>query len=380
MLKIINQYSLDGILLGSFKDKNEASKLTSIHSDSIMSCCKGKYKTAGGFIFRFEGDNFKLENYSEGDIVCKICNSNETVRSFAGHLRWVHPGIKTEDYVKQYGEFRPKKIKINSTKNQSEFKCELCNEKMMHNRQLMYHITKKHKDVSKEDYIIKYFYNNKVPLCKCGCGDRTELLLHGKDYKDNISYARDYIKGHWDWVKPGYMIHSKITKDLMKEKAKQRIQKEIETQGFASFHNPELLEERRIIRKNNSLDHLESKYEVTIVNREEIEKTSEIGNIFNIKCNKCSNKWVQRSTSFRCGVCDPILIGTSNEEMELINFIKENTDRDLIFHSKNIITPYEFDIYIPSLNLAIEYNGLYWHSELFKDKQYHLNKRRQVGS
>jgi hypothetical protein len=35
------------------------------------------------------------------------------------------------------------------------------------------------------------------------------------------------------------------------------------------------------------------------------------------------------------------------------------------------------DIYIPEFKLAIEFNGLYWHSELFKDKQYHYNKWKQ---
>ena len=32
------------------------------------------------------------------------------------------------------------------------------------------------------------------------------------------------------------------------------------------------------------------------------------------------------------------------------------------------------DIYIPSKNIAIEYYGIYWHSELYVDKDYHLNK------
>jgi hypothetical protein len=42
---------------------------------------------------------------------------------------------------------------------------------------------------------------------------------------------------------------------------------------------------------------------------------------------------------------------------------------------KKIIKPYEIDIYIPSLKLGIEYNGLYWHSEeQGKDKNYHLKK------
>lgn len=34
----------------------------------------------------------------------------------------------------------------------------------------------------------------------------------------------------------------------------------------------------------------------------------------------------------------------------------------------------ELDIYLPEHKLAIEHNGLYWHSEKFCDKNYHINK------
>src|SRR5690606_3197267 len=39
-----------------------------------------------------------------------------------------------------------------------------------------------------------------------------------------------------------------------------------------------------------------------------------------------------------------------------------------------VIPPLELDIYIPEKKLAIELNGVYWHSSKFKDKNYHLNK------
>lgn len=42
---------------------------------------------------------------------------------------------------------------------------------------------------------------------------------------------------------------------------------------------------------------------------------------------------------------------------------------------RKLISPYELDIYIPDYNIAIEYNGLYYHSELNgKDEKYHINK------
>ena len=42
---------------------------------------------------------------------------------------------------------------------------------------------------------------------------------------------------------------------------------------------------------------------------------------------------------------------------------------------KNLINRTELDIYIPSKNIAIEYNGLYWHSEQIRSNtQYHYDK------
>lgn len=44
-------------------------------------------------------------------------------------------------------------------------------------------------------------------------------------------------------------------------------------------------------------------------------------------------------------------------------------------NNRTLIAPYELDIVIPSHNLAIEYCGLYWHSEqLGKDRNYHKTK------
>ena len=50
---------------------------------------------------------------------------------------------------------------------------------------------------------------------------------------------------------------------------------------------------------------------------------------------------------------------------------------NIIKNSRSIISPLELDFYMPDDNLAIEINGLYWHSELYGiNKNYHLNKTR----
>ena len=61
-------------------------------------------------------------------------------------------------------------------------------------------------------------------------------------------------------------------------------------------------------------------------------------------------------------------------EDKIVSFCKEYFP-NLIHNTRRIISPYELDIYIPEKKLAIEFNGLYWHSEAAgKDKYYHQNK------
>jgi len=74
-----------------------------------------------------------------------------------------------------------------------------------------------------------------------------------------------------------------------------------------------------------------------------------------------------------CPSCSVML---SRGEEEIYNFIsnligKENVER----RNRNILDGKEIDIYIPSLKMGIEYNGIVWHSEKFnKGKYYHLEK------
>ena len=67
---------------------------------------------------------------------------------------------------------------------------------------------------------------------------------------------------------------------------------------------------------------------------------------------------------------------TSKLEKEVSDYIISLIgEKNVILNSKNILdSKKEIDIFVPSYNLAIEFNGLYWHNELNKDKDYHLNK------
>ena len=67
----------------------------------------------------------------------------------------------------------------------------------------------------------------------------------------------------------------------------------------------------------------------------------------------------------------------SQSELAIIDAIKSIYNGDILRNSKRkqFIYPYELDIVIPGLNLAIEYNGCYFHSiYVGKSKDYHLMK------
>jgi very-short-patch-repair endonuclease len=71
-----------------------------------------------------------------------------------------------------------------------------------------------------------------------------------------------------------------------------------------------------------------------------------------------------------CPKCSSLV---SQHEIELQEWLSQHID--IKCNDRSIIHPFELDIVIPSKNIAIEYNGLYWHCEdAGKDKYYHINK------
>lgn len=65
---------------------------------------------------------------------------------------------------------------------------------------------------------------------------------------------------------------------------------------------------------------------------------------------------------------------TSEYKKQIFNYIKVICNLNIDVNNRSMINNTELDIYIPDLKIAFEFNGLYWHSELFKDKNYHRNK------
>jgi len=165
---------------------------------------------------------------------------------------------------------------------------------------------------------------------------------------------------------------------------KERVSKtNLERYGFVNVFQSEVIKER--IKKTNL-----ERYGVENISKSELRhKNLNINdinfikyldnNISLYKCNRGHNYEISsdnyhsrlRYNTPLCTVCNPIGDTKSVKENELFEFILENYTSEVIQSYRDGL---EIDIYLPELKLGFEFNGLYWHSEVYREKNYHLNK------
>ena len=94
-----------------------------------------------------------------------------------------------------------------------------------------------------------------------------------------------------------------------------------------------------------------------------------LGHTFSIS----SSNYIKRTNSGNpiCTICYPIGDNKSIMEKELHNYITGIYDGFVISGYRDDL---EIDIYLPDLGIGFEFNGLYWHSSEYKDKNYHIDK------
>jgi hypothetical protein len=129
-------------------------------------------------------------------------------------------------------------------------------------------------------------------------------------------------------------------------------------------------------RKNiNDIKKLCLQHGFEYISRKKSNNTTNRNTILTIICNKCENIHEKALPNLTSGAgCVKCVKIFSKQEREIGEYIK-SLNFDIITNDRNLIKPFELDIIIPNKKIAIEYCGLYWHSEIQgKDKKYHLNK------
>jgi len=129
--------------------------------------------------------------------------------------------------------------------------------------------------------------------------------------------------------------------------------------GLKRRYGTSLFVEKANVVHNNKYDYSKSNYETS---RTKLE----------IICPKHGSFWQIPNSHLQGQGCPKCINPVSKPEQELFDFLSgyvtcEQSNRELL-------KPSEIDIFIPSLNIAIEYNGLYWHSDKIVGANYHLDK------
>lgn len=100
-------------------------------------------------------------------------------------------------------------------------------------------------------------------------------------------------------------------------------------------------------------------------------KIQEFKDYFGINSRETVNRFKKRLGILEQNNDSYIDQGFSKEEKELFEWIPAENK---VCNVRTIINPLELDIYLPDYKLAIEYDGIFYHSEQFKPEGYHIFK------
>ena len=149
--------------------------------------------------------------------------------------------------------------------------------------------------------------------------------------------------------------------------------------------HPEIGKRKQIFTQTSTTEEFINKAKNIHGDKYTYENVDYVNNRIKVKitCHKCDKKGKEHGIfeitpdNFLQGKgCPKCGNHLSNAEDEIISFIEKIANTKVEQRNHTILEGKELDIFLPSYNIAFEYNGLRWHSEQFnKDKNYHLTKK-----
>lgn len=270
-----------------------------------------------------------------------------------------------------------------------DWKCKICNDYEGTSKNgLATHLRLKH-NISYPEYEILYIKKEKLPECpECGA-----LPRYDKGKKRFMTYCVEHAniaRSKWGkanidkmyggmgpgWKKgltkedhPGIKAQSEWMKEnnpfyeMPEEKQKEARKKQAESHRIdrSIFH------ERNVAFMEN--------YNLKIISPySEYTKRSELLDFECLECGHIFPRTMGNMIQYEgnCPNCKPS--GKSKAEEEIAQFLEQLGIKNIVRNARGIIPPKELDIYLPDYNFAIEYNGLYWHSEEYREKSFHQEK------
>ena len=294
-------------------------------------------------------------------------------------------------------------------------KCEICGKEFKGYTSTFSQHLKEHNITTKEYYDTYLHFSPST--CEI-CGSETKFLSINKGYKrkcakcgrvERAKKAAETTRKVW---RKKYGVDNVFQLESIKEKAKNT---KIERYGSETFTNPVKMMETKEMRygdagytnKEKATKTFQERYgadnylQVINANHKAIQYQNDKIDEFERE-NDCTlvAKLVKQFGQgwYKAHIVEPIIESSqrtyirncdiptiekyamdnhvsSINELEVVDFVKSILGDVLVeTNTRKVIPPYELDIYIPEKGIAIEYNGVYYHCDDVKGKDYHLKK------
>lgn len=132
------------------------------------------------------------------------------------------------------------------------------------------------------------------------------------------------------------------------------------------------------VENPSQLQHIKDKKVETCLKNWGTENPNQCQQIQDKKKSTCLEKYgveyFFQTDVFKESISDYNFPRHSVGENEIFEHLGNILDCEIIQGNRSVLNGKELDIYIPDKNLAIEYCGLYWHSNKFRNNSYHKEK------
>lgn len=321
-----------------------------------------KYEVDVNQYFHIKVQDLAKNSHINVNVKCDICGLEKTI-SYFSYQRNINASDEGMYTCIKCSKIKSKKTNLERYGAEYPIQNEDIKNKRKHNNYIKYGVDEpaklevcinKVKSTKKERYGVENF-NNQVK------SKQTKLEKYNDaNYTNRVKYVQTCLER--------YDLENVSEMDWVKEKKKMTFLKNF---GVDNYSKSEQF-------KNNRIEFLISKYEkLSIISVNDniltLKCDCDQNHNFDININILRNRIVYKTVL--CTVCNPVnSFNSSGNEIQLQKFIQENYDGSISYNNREVIKPYELDIYLPELNLAFEYDGLFWNSEINKENNYHINK------
>ena len=225
------------------------------------------------------------------------------------------------------------------------------------------------KNTCKERYGESYYLKTDEFL------EKQKQTVQRKYGVDNVSQAKEIKEKKKATCQENFGVDSPMKSEKVRKKSNDTC---LEQYGFENvMENSAVKNQSRSTRLENQYNQIEFENVELLFGANEYEGVYET---YQFRCEKCSTEFEDNLTKGetpRCPVCFPNQ-NTSKAEKEIYYFIDDLVNCEVENNVWGVIGDKELDILVRDEELAIEFDGLYYHSQ--KNKNYHLNKTKQCRS